>query len=158
MLLRRRSSHAEIAAAKSEFEKSPEDLRVEIAEGISIVKKSIDGFYPTLKLADITLPLQKMGYEYLALELGTRIFGEYFDPVRSALSSRGVLPDCCRVEEYRLKNSIYRPFHGLCATNTPQGLTVRILLFGYLSYHVQFSRLQFRTAARHLYTRSSLRH
>jgi hypothetical protein len=152
MLLRRPSSEDEIAAAKKRFEAIPDGERAEVAPGIEVLKRTAGEVYPSLKLPQIEVALLKVAYEYVALHLGRGIFNKYFDPVRSALSSGAALPDCCRIEPFRLKDSHCQPFHSLCAKNTHAGLLVKVLLFGYLSYHVEFLKVQMPTGAIWHYT------
>jgi hypothetical protein len=109
--------------------------------------------YPALSSQGIEpRALLKIAYEYLALHLGSIIFHQYFDPVRSALQTGGVVPDCCSVQERRVRDRKYEPLHGLAVKSTTRGLVVKIRLFGYLSYPVHFFGLQIVPAKSHCYT------
>ncbi len=152
MLLRQQSSESEIAEAKRKFEAIPEGGRSEVAPGIDALKRTADKIYPSLKLEDIDIACLKIAYEYLALHLRRGIFNEYFDAVRSALLSGGPLPDRCRVNPLRLKDSRCQAFHCLRARNTDTGLLVKVLLFGYLSCRIEFLRVQRPTDAIWHYT------
>lgn len=152
MLQRRGATQDEIANAMASLKELPEGPRVKVADGLEVMKLTPADAYPALNSREIEpLALIKIGYEYLALHLGRKIFCRYFDPVRSALSTRRVVPSCCSVKPLRVRASGYRPFHGLAVKNTTSGIMVKIRLFGYLSYHVQFLEFQM-VRARFCYT------
>lgn len=152
-ILRRSSATPEeISNAEMRFKELPEGVRVKVANGIEVVKSTPATVYPALN-SQGTEPraLLKIAYEYLALHLGSKIFHQYFDPVRAFLAG-GVVPNCCSVQERRVRDRKYQPFHGLAVRNTTSGLVVKIRLFGYLSYPVHFHGLQIVSAKSHCYT------
>jgi hypothetical protein len=122
------------------------------ANGIEIVKSTPAAVYPALSSQGIEpRALLKIAYEYLALHLGSKIFHQYFDPVRSAFQTGGVVPNRCSVQERRVRDRKYEPLHGLAVKNTDSGLVVKIRLFGYLSYPVHFFGLQIEPTKSHCY-------
>jgi HNH endonuclease len=141
-LLRGSLSPTEIAAAKKRFDKIPEGMRSEVAPGIDVLKRTADEVYPSLKLAQIDIALLKIAYEYVALHSPLIIVHPYFDPIRSALTSGEVKLNCCTIEVFRQKDAGCRPYHRISAKNTRSGLLVTVLLFGYLSYHVELLKFQ----------------
>ncbi|HET7205288.1 MAG TPA: HNH endonuclease [Terriglobales bacterium] len=151
-LLRNRSSKEAIAAAKRKFEELPEGVESEVVPGLSIIKGKPTPLYPSLQFAEIDVALTKTAYEYLTLRLGRSIFNKFFDPVRSSLLGDAIAPPCCAREERRQKDAGYRPFHRLTVDNTNKGLMVKILLFGYLSYRVEFRKVQMPRSAIGRYT------
>jgi len=153
MLERSGATQDEISSAAMRFEDLPEGSRVRVANGIEVIKSTHDAVYPALNSRGIEpLALLKVAYEYLALHLGDKIFHQYFDPVRSAFLTDGFVPNCCLVQERRVRDRKYEPFHGLAVKNEASGLIVKIHLFGYLSYPVHFLGLQIVPAQSHCYT------
>jgi HNH endonuclease len=153
MLRRRSATQEEISNAEMKVKELPEGVRVKVANGIEVVKSTPTTVYPALNSQGIEPRiLLKIAYEYLALHLGSKIFHQYFDPVRSTFLRGGVVPNCCSVQERRVRDRKYEPFHGLAFKNTVSGLVVKIRLFGYLSYPVHFFGLQIVPAKSHCYT------
>jgi hypothetical protein len=131
MLQRRGANQDEIANAIAKLKESPEGSRVKIADGIEVLKSTPTAIHPALNSQGIDQrALLKVAYEYLALNLGPKILHEYFDPIRWALSEDGSVPSCCRLEELRVRDPGYQPFHGLAVKRTGSGMTVTIRLFG----------------------------
>lgn len=153
ILQRRGATRNEISNAELRFMDLPEGSRIKVANGIEVIKWTPNESYPAVNSQGIDpRALLKMAYEYLALHLGGNIFHQYFDPVRSALLPGGVLPNFCSVQEKRVAERKYEPFHGLVVKNTANGSVVKIRLFGYLSYPVLFFGVQILSAKSHCYT------
>jgi hypothetical protein len=152
MLRRRSATQEEISSAEMKVKELPEGIRVKVANGIEVVKSTPAAVYPALSSQAIDpRALLKIAYEYLALHLGSKIFHQYFDPVRSAFQTGGVVPNRCSVQERRVRAQKYEPFHGLAVKNADSGLVVKIRLFGYLSYPVHFFGLQIEPTKSHCY-------
>jgi hypothetical protein len=152
ILKRRGATQGEISNAEMKLKELPEGSRRKIADGIEVLKSTPAAVYPALNSRGIEpRALLKIAYEYLALHLGRKIFHPYFDPVRSVFIAGGVVPSCCSVEEMRVRERKYQPFHGLGVKKTTSGLVVKIRLFGYLSYLVHFCGLQI-AGKSHCYT------
>ena len=153
ILQRRGATQNEISNAEMKFKELPEGSPIKVADGIEVIKWTPDKLYPAVNSRGIDpRVLLKMAYEYLALHLGSKIFHHYFDPVRSAFLQGGVVPSCCSVQEKRVADRKYEPFHGLVVKNTASGSVVKIRLFGYLSYPVHFFGLQILSAKSLCYT------
>jgi len=153
MLRRRSATQEEISNAEMKVKELPEGVRVKVANGIEVVKSAPSTVYPALNSQGIEpRALLKIAYGYLALHLGSKIFHQYFDPVRSAFLTGGVVPNCCSVQERRVRDGKYEPFHGLAVKNTIRGLVVKIRLFGCLSYSFLFFGLRIVPAKSHCYT------
>jgi hypothetical protein len=140
-LLRPQSAQAQIDHAKRRFEEITEGVKAEVVPGMDVLKRGGGEVYLRLELAETDIALLKVAYEFLVLHLGRGIFNDYFDPVRSTFASGAALPACCRVEPFGSRDRRYQAFHSLRATNTHTGLLVKIILFGYLSYHVEFRKV-----------------
>lgn len=152
MLQRSGASQDEISDAEMKVEELADGSRVKVANRI-VVKSAIDEVHPKYDSRRIDqLPLLKIAYEYLALHLRGKVFHQYYDPVRSALSAGGVLPNCCSVQDLHVRGRKPEPFHGLAIKDTTNGLEVKIRLFGCLSYPVCFRRLPKMPTRSHCYT------
>lgn len=142
MLRRRGATGDEISDAEMKFDELAEGFRGKVADGIEVLKSTVDAVYPALNSRRIDqLPLLKIAYEYLALHLRGEVFHQYYDPVRSSLSAGGVFPSCCSVQDLHVSGRKPEPFHGLAIKDTTGGLEVKIRLFGCLSYPVCFRGL-----------------
>ncbi len=153
ILHRRGATHNEISNAEMKFKELPQGSPVKVADGIEVIKWTPDESYPAVNSQGIDpRVLLKMAYEFMALHLGSKIFHDYFDPVRSAFLPSGVAPNCCSVQEKRAAERRYQPFHGLVVKNTASGSVVKIRLFGYLSYLVHFLGVHIFSAKSYSYT------
>jgi hypothetical protein len=153
VLRRSGATQEEISNAEMKLKELPEGVRFKVANRIEVLKSTPATAYPALKSQGIEpRALLKIAYEYLALHFGSKIFHQYFDPVRLAFLPRGVLPNYCSVQEGRVRERKSEPFHGLAVKNTSSGLVVKIRLFGYLSYPVHFFGLQILSAKSYCYT------
>ena len=130
----------EITEALARLEALPVNSRRPITSGFEVLKFAPTESFPKLNSIGVEpCALVKIAYEYLTLNFGRTIFQEYFDPVRRMLRDGKGLPPCCLVSEMRTEDRRYKTMHGIAGKVTDSGLTIRILLFGYLSYNVQFS-------------------
>jgi hypothetical protein len=114
MLQRRGATQGEITNAEMKLRELPEGPRVKIADGIDVMKSTVD-VHPAYSSRGIDpLALLKIAYEYLALHLRSKIFDPYFDPVRSALVTKGPFPGSCSVEEMRVRDRKYQVSRPRC--------------------------------------------
>lgn len=136
------ASTDEISDAERNINELPENLRLRVATDVEIMKLTLRPAYPALNSQEIDpRALIKIAYECLALHLGNTIFHRYFERVRAFLKG-GDFPDYCSVTPKRIRDKTYQPFHSLAARKTANGLVVKVRLFGYLSYPVEFYGLQ----------------
>ena len=116
---------------------------VTLTPGRVTVKRRVEQVEPDLRGSKLLTPLfpLKIGYEFLALLLGTTIYekGSALDDVRKALQQGIEDHPSFRVEE--LNASEYKPFHGIGFVGNDPSAVVLIRLFGWLAFRVYFRGL-----------------
>ena len=133
-----------IKRALETWESIPENRRTSIAEGLDVVKWSIEGIEIDLaqsKVIDPRLPA-KIAFEFLALCAGEAICSRdgRLPELRRILTTGDDWDDTIlRVE--RLHAGKARPFHGICNEENAEYSQVQVRLFGCLAYRVHFPRL-----------------
>ena len=152
MLQKCGAAQDEISDAETRLKELPEGIRVRVANTIEVIKSPVDAVCPVLNSRGIEPQvLIKIAYEYLGLHLGGNIFHQYFDPIRAFLAG-GAAPSCCSLQERRVRDRKYQPYHGLAVSKTTNGTVVKIRLFGYLSYPVVFHGVQVVSGTSYCYT------
>lgn len=135
---------APIEYALETWQSMPENRRSSIAEGLNVVKWSIEGIELDLgqsKVIDPLLPA-KIAFEFLALCAGEAICSRdgRLPELRRILTT-GIDWDDSILRVERLHAGDPRPFHGICNEENPQYSQVQVRLFGCLAYRVHFPRL-----------------
>ena len=70
-----REIEAEIGAAIEKLKTAPDNLRIKVADGIDVINSNLGSAFPILNSQEIDpRVLLKIGYEFLALNLGLTIF------------------------------------------------------------------------------------
>ena len=154
MLRREGFNDAEIELKIRRFDGAPENVRVEVAPGFDIANWTVTRVDPQLDgrlllvrpdeggeeiLGGAGIALLKIAFEYLALHIGTNIFGCVFDPVRDALLRNDASLSAHRIEWKR--GPMVEPFHVLIVERKPSYVVVQIRLFSELIYRVHFPQL-----------------
>lgn len=135
---------APITGALRTFEIMPENQRTPVAQGLDVVKWSIEEIELDLsqsKFMDSMLPA-KVAYEFLALCAGEAICSKDWPlpELRRTLATGAVGDDIVmRVERFQAGDP--RPFHGICNEENLEYSQVQVRLFGCLAYSVHFPRL-----------------
>ncbi len=120
-----------------------ENQKITPTSGVQVVKRTIENIEPYLrgsKLLTSLVPL-KIGYEFLALHLGTAIYNqdsalnELRDILRKGIESH------LSFEVESLNASQYDPFHGIAFLGNNPHAVVLIRLFGWIAFRVHFRRL-----------------
>lgn len=139
MLIRDKHSEAEVARALRLFAEAPENVRVQIAPTIEVVKWRIDGIQPALDgpLLNPLVPI-KSAYEFLALHLNTAICSNApgLRAIRAALTGSPIDPVHITVD--RLQAPEAKPFHGLLFEGNHPYAMVQVRYFGQLAFRVHF--------------------
>ncbi len=137
-------SDVPIKRALATFDETPENQRTSIADGLDVVKWSVDGSHLDLsqnRLIDPLLPA-KIAFEFLALCTGNAICADYppLPELRKTFAT-GINEDdnILRVERFQVGDA--RPFHGICNEANPEYAQVQVRLFGCLAYCVHFPQL-----------------
>ena len=116
---------------------------VELAPGRVAVKRRVERVEPDLRSNKLLTPLfpLKIGYEFLALLLGTAIYKQdsALDGLRVAL--RQGLENHPSFHMESLNASEYKPFHGIGFVGNNPHAVVLIRLFGWLAFRVHFRGL-----------------
>ena len=116
---------------------------VALAPGRIAVKRRVEQVEPDLrgsKLLTSLLPL-KIGYEFLALHLGSAIYRQDSTLGRLRVALRQGLEDHPSFHVESLNASEYRPFHGIDFVGNNPHAVVLIRLFGWLAFRVHFHGL-----------------
>ncbi|MCY4388244.1 MAG: HNH endonuclease [Desulfurellaceae bacterium] len=116
---------------------------VELAPGRIAVKRRVEQVEPDPRGSKLLTPLfpLKIGYEFLALLLGTAIYKQ--DPAldRLRVALRQGLENHPSFHVESLNASEYKPFHGIGFVGNNPHAVVLIRLFGWLAFRVHFHRL-----------------
>ena len=120
-----------------------ENQKITPTSGIQVVKRTIEKIEPYLrgsKLLTSLVPL-KIGYEFLALHLGTAIYNQdsALNKLRDIL--RKGIESHLSFEVESLHASQYDPFHGIAFLGNNPHAIVLIRLFGWIAFRVHFRRL-----------------
>lgn len=142
MLERAGSDATTIAESLRRLESAPENTRVTVADGLEVVKWSIERIEPALDgpLLSQLAPL-KTAYEFLALHLNGAIYEDVpaLSAARSAL--RGGAVDTTHLLVERLHASTSRPLHGIVFEGNAPYATVQVRFFGQLAFRVHFKTI-----------------
>lgn len=124
------------------LESSPENVRVEIAHGLELVKWSIEHIEPSLNgpLLSQLSPL-KTAYEFLALHLNGSIYEDVPALAATRTALRGGELDASQIEVERLLGPEAKPIHGLVFEGNSPHAIVQVRLFGQLAFRVHFKTL-----------------
>jgi hypothetical protein len=130
-----------VRAASARIAKIPEQKKVELLPGLTIINWPTDKAKPDLSGNSVEeLVLVKTAFEFLALMAGTAIYSD-----TSQLSEiRGVLKGSGETSAFsveRLLSPNYAPFHGLCFEGNDPHARIQVRLFGRLAFRVHFHRL-----------------
>ena len=136
-------SRADIEKALDRFNELEENKAETLYLGLKVAKRTTDRLEPDLRDSKLLTPLfpLKIGYEFLALLLGTAIYKQdpALDDLRDALR-RGI-EDHPSFQVESLNASEYRPSHGIRFVGNSPHAIVLIRLFGWLAFRVHFRRL-----------------
>ncbi|WP_338308107.1 HNH endonuclease [Bradyrhizobium sp. TM233] len=127
--------------AASRLNSLPEQTKVELLPGISVINWPTDQARPDLGAHPVNeLVLVKTAFEFLALLLGTAIYESVaaLGQIRDALKGSG---DASGYRVERFLSPTYAPFHGLCFEGNDPHAKVQIRLFGKLAFRVHFLHL-----------------
>lgn len=131
-----------IAESLRRLESAPENTRVPVADGLEVVKWSIERIEPALDgpLLSQLSPL-KTAYEFLALHLNGAIYEDVpaLEAARAAL--RGGEVDSAHLLVERLHAPKARPIHGIVFEGNAPYAMVQVRLFGQLAFRVHFKTL-----------------
>lgn len=144
-----------IEAARRRYEEAPNDRKVFLAPGFSVIKWSTEKITLDItnnKNMSPLVPL-KIAFEFLAIHAGTAIYDDkqQLRELRAVLRERIEDDPCFKVD--RLFASEYRSFHGICFEDNDPYARVQIRLFGHLAFRVHFLRLSI-SGPRCVYTQS----
>ena len=120
-----------------------ENQKITPTSGVQVVKRTVEKIEPYLrdsKLLTSLVPL-KIGYEFLALHLGTAIYTQdsALNELRDVLRKGTESHPSFQVES--LHASQYEPFHGVAFLGNNPYAVVLIRLFGWIAFRVHFRRL-----------------
>ena len=120
-----------------------ENQKITPTSGVQVVKWPIEKVEPYLrngKLLTSLVPL-KIGYEFLALRLGTAIYNQNsaLNELRDVLRKGTESHPSFQLES--LHASQYAPFHGVAFLGNNPHAIVLIRLFGWIAFRVHFHRL-----------------
>ena len=120
-----------------------ENKKITPTSGVQVVKWTIEKIEPYLrnsKLLTSLVPL-KIGYEFLALCLGTAIYNKdsALNELRDVLRKGTESHPSFQVES--LHASQYEPFHGVAFLGNNPHAVVLIRMFGWIAFRVHFCRL-----------------
>jgi len=139
-----------VTDALSRFDDAKEGTEVSIGKGIWVKKWSIKGIRPSLGKRTINdLALVKIGYEFIALNLGKSIYEPVFDAYRNILAGNNISPDVYRIDY--LRGPQYLPFHGVGIEQASPYVIVQIRLFGWLAFRVHILKISIK-GIRYYYT------
>lgn len=130
-----------IRAASARLTSIPEQSKVELLPGLTIINWATDKAEPDLGGSPVNeLVLVKIAFEFLALLSGTAICNDtpHLNEIRGVLKGSG---DTTGFSVERLLAPTYAPFHGLCFEGNSPHAMVQVRLFGRLAYRIHFYRL-----------------
>lgn len=134
-----------IEEALKRFDEAPEELKIEIATGTSIIKRVATDVGPDLSSGKILDPLVclKITYEFAALLFGPPVFADNpaLKKVRRTLREQDSKSNIFSVEPLMAKE--YAPFHGIMFEGNDPYAKFQIRLFGRLAYRVRLPNLSF---------------
>lgn len=129
--------------AVSSLEDAPENVRIEIAPGLEVIKWRVDRLEMDLSQAYFMDPLipVKTAYEFLACLVGEAICTDavHLAEIRSVFKDGEIDPTVLAVE--RLYAHEYKPFHGIYFEGNDPYAKVQVRFFGRLAFRVHFLRL-----------------
>lgn len=142
MLRRDGMGEEDILAAIQLFNAAPDNARVKLSPSIAAVKWSVARLEPSLDgaLVNPMVPV-KTAYEFLALHLGSAIYGRAacLDAIRAALLTGAI--DDRQIEVERLHAPDTKPIHGIVFEGNSPYAKVQVRLFGKLAFRVHFKLL-----------------
>jgi hypothetical protein len=142
-ILQRAGGDAEsIADSLRRLESAPENTRVALAEGLEVVKWSIERIEPALNgpLLSALLPI-KSAYEFLALHLNGAIYEDVPSLSAARVALRGGIVDPTHLLVERLQSPTARLFHGIVFEGNDPYAKVQVRLFGQLAFRIHFFSL-----------------
>lgn len=142
MLRRAGSSKANIDESLRRLESAPENTLVTVAEGLEIIKWSIERIEPALDgpLLSELAPL-KTAYEFLALHLNDAVYEDAPALVAARTALQGGAFDSIHLMVERLNALKSKPFHGIVFEGNSPYAKVQVRLFGQLAFRVHFKTL-----------------
>ena len=142
MLQRAGADEANIVESLSHLESAPENTRVTVAEGLEVIKWSIERIEPALDgpLLSELAPL-KTAYEFLALHLNDAIYEDAPALVAARTALQGGAVDSTHLLVERLNAPEPKPFHGIVFEGNSPYAKVQVRLFGQLAFRVHFKTL-----------------
>lgn len=131
-----------IAESLRRLEAAPENTRVAVANGLEVVKWSIEHIEPALDgpLLSQLAPL-KTAYEFLALHLNGAVYEDVPALSAARVALRGGTVDPAHLLVERLHAPTARPLHGIVFEGNAPYATVQVRLFGQLAFRVHFKTL-----------------
>jgi len=130
----------DVQEALHKFDNAPEDIPIQLTDGIVVIKWRINTIAPVLdaKTIDDFLPL-KIAFEYIALNVGSAVYSPKLDPFRDALLNPSCSTSSYKVEYLRSPKVL--PFHGLIVEKNDPHAIVQVRLFGWLAYRIHFLQI-----------------
>lgn len=152
MLQRAGGDAATIAESLNRLESAPENTRVSVAEGLEIIKWSIERIEPALDgpLLSELAPL-KTAYEFLALHLNDTIYEDVPALVAARTALQGGTVDSTHLFIERLHAPDAKPFHGIVFEGNSPYAKFQVRLFGQLAFRVHFKTIAI-SGPRYVYT------
>ena len=142
MLQRAGGDAAIIAESLRRLESAPENTRVSVADGLEVIKWSIERIEPALDgpLLSELAPL-KTAYEFLALHLNDTIYEDVPALLAARTALQGGAFDSTHLLVERLHGPKSKPFHGIVFEGNAPHATIQIRLFGQLAFRVHFKTI-----------------
>ncbi|MCK5345010.1 MAG: hypothetical protein KAR20_16480 [Candidatus Heimdallarchaeota archaeon] len=129
--------------AIEKFDSAPENIKIEIAPGLEIVKWAIQKLEMDLSKADLMNPLipVKTAFEFLALHLGESIYSDssQLQKIRDCLLRQEISSETVKVE--RLSTGKHNPIHGIVFEGNSPYTKVQVRLFGWIAFRVHFFKI-----------------
>lgn len=144
ILARQGTAPAEIDQRLAQFDQAPNNMLVDLGNGLQAVRWSIDETHPALEGPFLSSAvLAKIAYEFLACHAGKAILKEI--PQLTALRKVvwGISEQGIMIE--RMRTTVYRPLHGLAMEYEDDHAVVKICLFGWLVFRVHLNQLSLPT-------------
>jgi uncharacterized protein YlaI len=152
IMARQGHSDIQITCAEQQIYEAPENSKLTLAPELEMVKWSITGLQPSLNGPSLNplIPM-KAAYEFLALSVGSAIYGDAppLQAIRRSLLEDRV--DTLQVEIERLDAPDAKAFHGIVFEGNRPYAKVQLRLFGQLAFRVHFKRLSI-NGPRFIYT------
>ncbi len=152
-VLRKSDAAPDVIQAKlSEFDRSPENVPIKLADSLTAIKWRVEEIHPALdsEMLDDRV-LLKMAFEWFAAHAADAIYidAPQMDEIRQVLRADRSSSDTYEVERFHTRK--YQPMHGLALEQAKPWAVVAINLFGWLFFRVHLRTVSV-NSPRYLYT------